>query len=110
MSRVRRLLKLRHNVFFGAEPKPGDKRQGPPRYECDGWHAIAHARSIFAPISSDACGLPTHDDWFLAHQVRHGFQTYDGVQRGMACSLSGAAAAWFHVTARADSSLVRGAH
>ncbi len=68
--RICRLLELRHNVFFGVVPKPEDKRQGPPRYECSSWHAIAHAWSVFTPIDSDGCSRPSHDDWFLEHQVR----------------------------------------
>ncbi len=67
---MRRLLELRDNVFFGVVPKPEDKRQGPRRYACASWHAIAHARSIFGPINSDMCSLPSHDDWYLEHQVR----------------------------------------
>lgn len=71
--RLRRLIGLRGNVFFGKVPLPGDKRQGPPRDECHGDAAIAHARRGFVPadrLSASACDSEyIWDTGLLAHQV-----------------------------------------
>ena len=72
--RLRRLIGLRGNVFFGRVPKPGDKRQGPPRDQCHGDAAIAHARRGFVRadrLSASVCA--SENSWgtsLLAHQVR----------------------------------------
>ena len=68
-----RLVGLRHNVFFGAVPKPGDKRQGPPRDQCHDSAAIAHARRGFAALedlAATSCAAEYRwDPGLLAHQV-----------------------------------------
>ena len=75
---LHRLLGLRHNVFFGAVPKPGDTRQGPPRDQCHDAAAIAHARCGYAHVEGLAAAVCdaeySWDTDLLAYQVRYFLQ------------------------------------
>ncbi len=74
MLTLHRLIGLRQNVFFGAVPKPGDKRQGPPRDQCHDAAAIAHARRGYVHVeglTASVCDAEYRwDTELLAHQVR----------------------------------------
>ncbi len=70
----RRFRTLRQNVFFGFEPKPGTKRQGPPRNQCHSERAVAHAGKGFVHVdflSDKSCGGSyAWDKRLLACQAR----------------------------------------
>ena len=61
-------------MFFGFEPQPGAKRQGPPRNQCHSERAIAHAGQGFVHVgdlSDRSCESNyAWDKRLLAYQAR----------------------------------------